>query len=65
MLFLLNVLNSIDFYQFSPGDLQSNEVDEDDAKEESEVLLDRNLEHLFAKRLLLDWHAVCPYTGTG
>ena len=66
MLFLLNVLNSIDFYQFSPGDLQSNEVEGDDAKEQSEVLLDdRKLEHLFAKRLLLDWYAACPYTGTG
>ena len=54
------------FYQFSPEDLQSNEVEGDDAKEQSEVLLDdRKLEHLFAKRLLLDWYAVCPYTGTG
>ena len=35
LLFLLNLLDFNDFYQFSPGDLQSNEVDGDDAKEES------------------------------
>ena len=65
LLFILNVLNFNDFYQFSSGDLQYNEVDGDDAKEESDVLLDWKLEYLFAKRLLLGWYAVCPYTGTG
>ena len=66
LLLFLNVLNSNDFYQFSAGDLQTNEVEGDDAKEQSEVLLDdRKLEDSFAGRLLLDWYGVCPYTGTG